>query len=426
MAVDPGLALLTFDSAWSRIATTHYDTAFGGVDWHGARDELRPRAAAATTLAGLRRVIDELLQRLGESHYVLIPHEVADALEEGRGVEPAVSGEAGLQVRLVDDAFVVWRVDEDGAAARAGIRPGWTLLGVDGRELASQVAALRALPPTEQRTALTRLLYQANAALTGESGQSMRLQLVNAERDTVESGIVLRPTRGEMVRFGNLPPVMALLHHEQIATDAGCIGLIRLNVWVVPLVPAFDRGLDTMRGCAGIIVDLRGNPGGVAGMIMGTAGHFLSDTLPLGFMRTRTSRLRFKANPRRVRADGSAVTPYAGPLAILVDEMSASTSEFFAAGLQGVGRARVFGTPTAGQALPALMVRLPTNDVLMHVIADFTGPGGVRIEGRGVVPDVAITSTRSDLLEGRDAPLRAALDWIGAADSASTPTGASR
>jgi carboxyl-terminal processing protease len=158
---------------------------------------------------------------------------------------------------------------------------------------------------------------------------------------------------------------------------------------------------------------------------MGTAGHFLNDTLPLGYMRARgvgnrVSELRFKANPRRVRPDGSRVEPYAGPLAILTDEMSASTSEFFAAGLQGVGRARVFGSNTAGQALPAAIIRLPTDDMLMHVFADFTGPGGVRIEGRGVQPDEVVPDTRADLLAGRDAPLRAALAWITGATRART------
>jgi carboxyl-terminal processing protease len=411
VAVERQLAVLTFDSAWSRIAHTHYDTAFGGVDWAGVREELRPRAEAARTLGALRRVIDDMLQRLGESHYALIPRELADALDGSDG-GGAVTGDAGLAVRLVGEEMVVWKVDPDGPAAGAGIGMGWTLLGVEGRRFAPRIAALRALPLADQRTALTRLLYQANAELSGESGRALSLRLRDGSSREVERNVVLQRTRGEVVRFGNLPPVHAFLDQELIPVGAGCVGVIRLNAWVVPLVPAFDRAVDTMRHCAGIIIDLRGNPGGVAGMIMGTAGHFLADTITLGSMRTRTSELRFRANPRRVRADGSAVEPYAGALAILVDEMSASTSEFFAGGLQGVGRARVFGSASAGQALPALLLRLPTQDVLMHVVADFAGPGGVRIEGRGVVPDVAVVSSRAELLQQHDAPLRAALRWI--------------
>jgi carboxyl-terminal processing protease len=104
-------------------------------------------------------------------------------------------------------------------------------------------------------------------------------------------------------------------------------------------------------------------------------------------------------------------------VAILTDRLSASTTEIFAAGMQGVGRARLFGETTAGMALPALMVRLPTGDVLMHAFADLTGPDGTRIEGTGAVPDETIPLTRKALLAGSDPPLDAALEWIRHSDA---------
>jgi carboxyl-terminal processing protease len=107
-----------------------------------------------------------------------------------------------------------------------------------------------------------------------------------------------------------------------------------------------------------------------------------------------------------------AVEPYSRPLAILVDGMSASTTEMFTAALQALGRARVFGERTAGQALPAMATRLPNGDVLMHVIADFVAADGSRIEGTGVRPDELVPLNRADLSAGRDAPLSAALLWI--------------
>lgn len=161
-----------------------------------------------------------------------------------------------------------------------------------------------------------------------------------------------------------------------------------------------------------MVVDLRGNPGGIAGMLMGAAGHFLDRPVPLGVMRSRSGELRFTANPRRVDGSGQPVDPFAGPLAVLVDVMTASTSEFFAGGLQALGRARIFGEVTAGQALPAVASRLPNGDVLMYVVADFTGPNGARFEGAGVLPDVTVPLRREDLLAGRDAALEAALAWI--------------
>jgi carboxyl-terminal processing protease len=126
------------------------------------------------------------------------------------------------------------------------------------------------------------------------------------------------------------------------------------------------------------------------------------------------SELQFNANPRLVSADGQRVAPYAGPVAILVDGMTGSASECFAGGMQSLGRARVFGQTSMGQALPALFDKLPNGDVLIHAWGDFVTGTGVRIEGRGVVPDVPVALTRASLLEGRDATLDAALAWIDA------------
>jgi carboxyl-terminal processing protease len=413
-AVTAELALLTFDSAGSRSADSHYSADYNGIDWPGVRAELRPRAAAARTLDELRIVIDGMLARLGESHYALIRREAAGSLEEGAGNAAAavIGGDAGFDVRLVGNALLVSRVEREGAAAAAGIAPGFMLLAIDGRPLAARIAALARLPEGERHVARTRLLHSVNGALRGGPGDTLTLRLGDAAGRATEQRLVLRPARGQVVSYGNLPPMMALLEEDRIETARGCVGVIRLSLWAVPLLTAFDDAVDRARGCAGIVIDLRGNPGGVGGMVMGAAGHFVNDTVALGHLRTRTGELRYMVNPRRVRRDGAVVTPFAGPLAILLDEMSASASEIFAAGLQALGRARIFGSPSAGQALPALMVRLPTGDVLLHVVADFTGPHGARIEGRGVLPDVPVTLTRDDLLARRDLPLEAAVRWI--------------
>jgi carboxyl-terminal processing protease len=408
------LALQTFDSAWSRIASSHYDTVFVRTRWAEVREEARPRAAAASTLGQLRGVLAAMLEQVGQSHFALIPREAADALGDAAEAAQHDAGDAGMQVRLVEGELLVSRVSPHGAAARAGVRPGWVLTGIAGAPAIPGLERVLALPEAERRLASVRLLYQVNSMFEGGVGDTLRIALLDEAGRPREMGIPLHASSGAMVRFGNLPPIRAAVEHDTLPLrdGAGCIGVIRMNVWMVPIMPEFDRAVDALRGCAGMVLDLRGNPGGVAGMIVGTSGHFLGDTVALGIMRTRTSEVSFRANPRRVSPAGEPVEPFAGAVAIIIDEMSASTTEIFAAGLQGVGRARVFGSRSAGQALPAAMVRLPTSDVLMHVVADFTGPGGVRIEGDGVTPDVAVAHTRRELLAGRDMPLQAALEWI--------------
>jgi carboxyl-terminal processing protease len=308
--------------------------------------------------------------------------------------------------------LTVWRVDPAGPAASAGIRPGWIVESI-GRYRPDQAhARVAGIESVAAQRALTQFLFAANVQTEGPAGSVVELQLRDGADRPVTRTVRRRERPGAVVRFGHLPAFIAHLEHERRDGPDGCVGVIRFNVWMVPLRAPFDNAVDELRDCRGIVLDLRGNPGGIAGMVMGVAGHFLDQPESLGTMRSRGSELHFRANPRRVNGAAQPVRPFDGPVAILVDGMSVSTSEIFAGGMQAIGRARVFGQTTSGQALPAALLRLPDGDLLMHVVADFTDASGTRIEGRGVVPDQQVEVKRADLLAGRDAVIDAAITWI--------------
>jgi carboxyl-terminal processing protease len=154
-----------------------------------------------------------------------------------------------------------------------------------------------------------------------------------------------------------------------------------------------------------MVIDLRGNLGGLGIMAMGMAGWFVEDPeLRLGTMYMRRQTIKFVINPRRPN--------YRGPLAILVDGLSASTAEIMAGGLQDLKRARIFGMRTAGAALPSTIERLPNGDALQYAIANYVSESGRTLEGAGVMPDEEIVPARAALLAGRDPILQAALQWI--------------
>ena len=194
------------------------------------------------------------------------------------------------------------------------------------------------------------------------------------------------------------------LEHRAIDDD---IGYIAFNVFMDPvnLMADFADAVNLYRDRSGIIIDLRGNRGGIAAMAMGLAGWFVSDSdAYLGTMYMRNAELRMVVNPR--------LGSYQGPVAILVDGCSASCAEIFAGGLRDLGRARIFGSPTAGAALPAAVERLPNGDGFMYPVADYISRNGDRFEGLGVVPDVDVGYTRGALLAGQDRALEAASEWI--------------
>ena len=139
-------------------------------------------------------------------------------------------------------------------------------------------------------------------------------------------------------------------------------------------------------------------------MAPGIAGVLGKEETSLGTMTMRSGTNRFFVNPQP--------NPYLGPVVIVTDGGSASTSEIFAGGLQELGRAVVVGEKTAGAALPSFFQKLPTGALFQYAIADFKTPKGALIEGRGVAPDIEVKLTRSSLLEGRDAQLEAAIEHI--------------
>lgn len=408
--ITPALAAETFDTAWSAIDRTLWDTAVANSTWRRAREELRPRAAQARTVQELRRVLNDALGRLPYSHFGLIPAEV----QQGIGGDEDRAGDAGIDLRLVDGRLLVTHVEPGGPAAAAGVRTGWAVEAVGQRTARQMLEMVNRIPGASEPRKRQHFAWQAGtAAFRGAPGSSLRVRFQDGRGRSVTKDLTLRTPRVMTEKFGGLPRLEVRLDtHRAPLPGGGSAGVVRFNYWMPVVVEGLNAAVDSFRALDGMVIDLRGNLGGAGFLAPGFAGHFTERADTLGVMRMRATTLNFIINPRRVDTRAQPVRPFAGPVAVLTDAMTASTSEFFAGGLRQLGRVRVFGEPTMGAALPAWTRKLPNGDVLMHAVADFTGPRGMRWEGGGVVPDVLVPPTRQALLAGRDPALEAALQWI--------------
>jgi carboxyl-terminal processing protease len=406
----------TFDAAWTIIKNTHFDKTMNGLNWDAVRDELRPRAVAAKTPAELRAVIRDMLGRLGLSHFALIPSG-QETGGDGNTASGDASGDPGIDVRLVGRDLIVTGVDPD---VTSRVRPGWRVVEI-GTTKVSEL--LQKVPDGDnERLRNVEAWRIAQTRLRGPAGTTVDVTFEDGHGAPVKVAVQRRTESGSPVTVGSLPTMYVRVEREKKAIpSAGTAGVIRFNVWMPAVDAEFQQAMDEFRRADGIIIDLRGNPGGLAAMLMGISGHFVTERLTLGVMKTRDNELRFVSNPRLVTASGERVQPFAGPLAILVDAMSGSASECFAGGMQSIGRARVFGQTSMGQALPALFDRLPNGDVLIHAYGDFVTATGMRLEGKGVIPDEEVPLDRADLLAGRDRTMDAALAWIARSRSPKTP-----
>lgn len=389
------LALDSFERVWTTIRDTHWEKNPAGLDWQAIHDEFRPKVAKAANMDEARVAIREMLARLHQTHFALFPATVYDAVRE----DSAGPGAPGIDLRILDKQAVVTGVDPGSGAERAGVRPGWAIQNVRGMDLSPAIRALTS-DPSISDLSLTRAVL---ARLSGPVGAKVSVAFLDGSNRRVSLDLELAEPRGAPAEFGNLPVQHVWFETKRIEKTA----YIRFNLFldVTRVIDGFSKAIADCRACDGLVIDLRGNPGGLGAMAMGIAG-FLVDKpgLRLGTMYMRTTTLNFVINPRR--------PSLAGPVAILIDAESASTSEIFAGGLKDLARARVFGTRSAAAALPSLIERLPNGDGFQHAIANYISEGGQSLEGSGVSPDVEVKLTRQALLAGRDPVLEAALDWI--------------
>ena len=412
------LNLESFDQVWQTVNERHYDASHNGIDWAAMRDAYRPKVAEAESVDEARGAMQEMINRLGQSHMTIIPGEAYEAFagEEGSNGD----GASGLEVRVTDAAtaeVLVTQVEPGSGADSAGVKPGWQIVAIDGepvKELIETVAS--GLTKRGHGKIETYGSFAVQRQLSGAIGQTLPVTFLDAEGEEQRVAIPLQTPAGEVTQLGHLPPMRVKLETRRLEHDGRELGYIAFNAFLDPprvMKAISDAMLDYMDPADpvdGVILDVRGNVGGIVLMCPGIAGWFIDEQgLKLGTLTTREGIINLVVFPRP--------QTYEGPVAVLTDACSVSAAELLSGGFKSVGRGRVFGTATAGEALPSMFTRLPNGDGFLFVFADYVTGTGERLEGDGVVPDVKVPYDRKALLAGEDPMIEAAAEWI-AAESA--------
>ncbi|MBV8596545.1 MAG: hypothetical protein JOZ50_09875 [Candidatus Eremiobacteraeota bacterium] len=359
LATEP-IGARVFDQVVSTISVRYYDGHFHGLDWRTLVASYRPRVTAARSVHERYRLLSEMLSMLGDSHTaVFSPADVA-------AVQDRVAASLGASFVTLAGQRVVVRVAPRSPAAYAGLRPGYIIADADAWDVAGLPQAVSVRDPVSGRS--------SHATLHASPGSSF---------DDVQAPALDWNARGNRV------------------------GYLRLSSFPNDIGDELGWAIDAMQREPALVLDLRGNPGGLIDAVDATAGVFLA---PGTLVVTGIGRYRLFGH-RRFVATADAGVHYGGRLAVIVDEHSESGAEALASALQIYHRAVIVGERTARHVL-GVEVEEPLADggLLRVATLDMKDAGGGELEGMGVTPDIVVARTAADIARGRDPQLRAAIE----------------
>ena len=257
----------------------------------------------------------------------------------------------GLWVhRDASGAVTVLNVQAGSPADRAGVRSGDVVLAVGGVPVAG------------------RSIADVVTALRGDAGTT----------------VTLTYRRGDVVRTVTMRRSAVASEDVTAATQNGVM-IIKVSAFsrgVANRVRALDSLARTQRD-RGIVLDLRGNPGGLLEEGVQTASVFLDGGLVATFVRRGAQPVALKAAP-----GGDIATP----LAVLVDGGTASAAEIVAGALQDRQRAVVVGNPTFGKGSVQQPIPLADGSAIEFTVGTYLTPAGRSLDGVGVQPDVPVAA----------------------------------
>jgi carboxyl-terminal processing protease len=386
-----------FEFVWDTIDERYHDPGFNGVDWRAVGERYRPLAMAAKDDDAFWDVLDRMTGELHDSHTrVESPKKV-----ELRKRDQSIS--LGFSFLPVEGKLAVAFVNRESDAWWAGVRPGMTLARIDGEPAQAVYDRLLA----EERfdsTDRARHLRAVRRIIFGEAGTRVAFTFERADGTRFDVSLARRRVEYHPASTHRVLP--------------SGFGYLRMSSWTLGVAMRALERIDELSKTPGLIIDLRGNPGGSVHAVNEMLEKFFTRRTEVGRTTTRTGKpvsLLFGTVEiiRLHREVSGSPDAYTGPVVILVDALSASGSELFAGTMQATGRAKVAGQPSCGCLLGYLgYAHIPGGAELAYSEVGFVTSNGKRIEGEGVVPDVTIPVTLHDLQLGRDRVLERAQEML--------------
>jgi carboxyl-terminal processing protease len=376
-----------FEKVWRQIHDHYYDASYNGVDWNEVHRRYAPLVEATKKDQEFYALMNQMTSELHDAHTRFNSPEQWKNFRRQQGVT------VGFSVDDVDGKTVVTSVIPGTDAVRAGIEPGMVVLRVDDTPVAERIAEIeKKRQPSSSERATRWFIY--NRVFAGPADTRVKVALQRGDGSVFEASV-----RRQI--YSAAPEVTTHV------LPSGNV-YIRFDGFQHPITKEFRQALQKFRSAPGLIVDLRRNGGGDLAVLLPIAGYFFGKKTLFAKDSTRTGKPLssyvglFKL-PLQLYVGRPGDQIYSGPVVILVDAHSASSSEVFAAGMQDTLRAKVIGSQSCGCVLGIAKPRvMKGGGVLEMSEVLWFSPKGRKLEGTGIIPDKIVMPSVADLQRRRD------------------------
>ncbi|MEM9411747.1 MAG: hypothetical protein AAGA30_11580, partial [Planctomycetota bacterium] len=245
----------SFNFIWKTIKDTHWDPQLVGDSWDKHKDELLPKVEKAESMEQARAVMSELIGRLGQSHFGVIPSESYEVIDG----EAGGTSDIGLTGRMIDGELVVTKIRAGSTSEKAGVKPGWKIEKIKDRTAAELIERFKKAEEGPQR-AETIAGLSIGRLTSGAAGEEIPIVFSTPEAQQIELNIGCETPPGKMARLGHLPAIRV---SDETRTLEDNIGYYYFSTFLDPIriMPNYRKAVRNQEHSKGIIIDLRGNVG---------------------------------------------------------------------------------------------------------------------------------------------------------------------
>lgn len=351
---------LYYDS-WKTVKKFYIDSSYNSQDWNywkkhydgQLKTDEDARVAIETMVASLDDPYSRFLSK-------------RDYAEQYNSIDSHITG-IGINIMMRGGNPFVYSVINDTPAEKSGLMANDIIIAVDGKNVSGlELSNVASLVRGKENTFVTLKIKRGNKVFI------KRIQRAKIEIKSVES----------FIRKNN-------------------IGYIKIKSFIgTNTASDFVTELKTLDKTKGLIIDLRGNTGGLLTNAVVVANLFINNGRIVSIV---------SKDGRRQDINAQVNLPIINkPLVVLVDESSASASEILSGALKDNRKAILVGTKTFGKGLVQQIVPLPNGTGLNITIAKYLTPKGYDINKRGIEPDIRVPYTLSDMKKHNDTQLNKA------------------